>query len=241
MYIMATLKELYNALDTLRKMNLPVDDKLLAAADELEEKIIKEDILPALSQIIEPQLKEIQRDLVLVVEHHPGEPLRVALSRTANHSEIIREMLNAKPLTSTTDTPVPTSHTPIEDSTPDTLSAISQNDEGTQERYKNPSKGLRVTFPDGTIICKKKAIDTYIDTLQKIGFEKVASLDLECRGYNIVSRTQRPPTPKCTWQHKIGDWYIYSNISNQAKASFLQQISDSLRLSLKIELLTEEK
>lgn len=57
---MATLKELYNALDTLRKMNLPVDDKLLAAADELEEKIIKEDILPALSQIIEPQLKEIQ-------------------------------------------------------------------------------------------------------------------------------------------------------------------------------------
>lgn len=115
---MATLKELYNALDTLRKMNLPVDDKLLAAADELEEKIIKEDILPALSQIIEPQLKEIRRDLVLVVEHHPGEPLRVALSRKANHSEIIREMLNAKPLTSTTDTPVQTSHTPVEGSTP---------------------------------------------------------------------------------------------------------------------------
>ena len=146
MYNMATLKELYNALDTLRKMNHPVDDKLLAAADELEEKIIKEDILPALSQIIEPQLKEIQRDLVLVVEHHLCEPLRVTLSRKANHSEIIREMLNAKPLTSTTDTPVPTSHTQIEDSTPDTLSAISPNDEGTQERYKNPSKGLLVNI-----------------------------------------------------------------------------------------------
>lgn len=238
---MATLKELYNALDTLRKMNLPVDDKLLAAADELEEKIIKEDILPALSQIIEPQLKEIQRDLVLVVEHHPGEPLRVALSRKANHSEIIREMLNAKPLTSTTDTPVPTSHTPI-DSIQDIPSAISPNDEGTQERYKNPSKGLRVTFPNGVVIYHRKAIDTFIETLQRIGLERVASLGLECGGgYNIVSRTQRPPTPKCTWQHKVGDWYIYSNISNQAKVSFLQQISDSLRLSLKIELLTEEK
>ena len=142
MYIMATLKELYNALDTLRKMNHPVDDKLLAAADELEEKIIKEDILPALSQIIEPQLKEIQRDLVLVVEHHLCEPLRVTLSRKANHSEIIREMLNAKPLTSTTDTPVPTSHTPVEDSTPNTPSAISPNDEGTQERYKKSFKRL---------------------------------------------------------------------------------------------------
>ncbi|MBQ0016769.1 MAG: hypothetical protein KBT04_07285 [Bacteroidales bacterium] len=39
---------------SLRDMNLPVDDKLLKAADNLEEKIIKEEILPALSQNIEP-------------------------------------------------------------------------------------------------------------------------------------------------------------------------------------------
>lgn len=44
-------------------MHIPVDDKLLAAADSLEEKIIKEEILPALSQNIEPQLSEIQRIL----------------------------------------------------------------------------------------------------------------------------------------------------------------------------------
>lgn len=238
---METLKELYTLRDGIQKMNLPISEEFAKEFEEREEKIIKEDILPALSQIIEPQLKEIQRDLVLVVEHHPGEPLRVALSRKANHSEIIREMLNAKPITSTTDTPVPTSHNPM-DSTPDTPSAISPNDEDSQERYKNPSKGLRVTFPDGTIIYRYKAIDTFIETLQKIGLERVASLGLECGGgYNIVSRTQRPPTPKCTWQHKVDDWYIYSNISNQAKVSFLQQISDSLRLSLKIELLTEEK
>lgn len=51
---MATLKELYTTLISLRDMNLPVDDKLLKAADNLEEKIIKEEILPALSQNIEP-------------------------------------------------------------------------------------------------------------------------------------------------------------------------------------------
>ena len=50
---MATLKELYTTLKSLRDMNLPVDDKLLAAADSLEEKIIKEEILPSLSQNIE--------------------------------------------------------------------------------------------------------------------------------------------------------------------------------------------
>ena len=84
---MATLKELYTTLKSLRDMNLPVDDKLLKAADNLEEKIIKEEILPALSQNIEPQLSEIQRDLVLVVEYHPGEPLSVALSRKTKISE----------------------------------------------------------------------------------------------------------------------------------------------------------
>lgn len=92
---MATLKELYTTLKSLRDMNLPVDDKLLKAADNLEEKIIKEEILPALSQNIEPQLSEIQRDLVLVVEYHPGEPLSVALSRKTKISEII----DAKTLT----------------------------------------------------------------------------------------------------------------------------------------------
>ena len=92
---MATLKELYTTLKSLRDMNLPVDDKLLKAADNLEEKIIKEEILPALSQNIEPQLSEIQRDLVLVVQYHPGEPLSVALSRKTKISEII----DAKTLT----------------------------------------------------------------------------------------------------------------------------------------------
>lgn len=41
---MTTLKELYTTLKSLRDMNLPVDDKLLKAADNLEEKIIKERI-----------------------------------------------------------------------------------------------------------------------------------------------------------------------------------------------------
>ena len=49
---MATLKELYTTLESLRDMNLPVDEKLLKAADNLEEQIIKEEILPSLSQTL---------------------------------------------------------------------------------------------------------------------------------------------------------------------------------------------
>lgn len=63
---METLKELYATRDGIQEFNLPISEEFAKEFEELEEKIIKEDILPALSQIIEPQLKEIQRDLVLV-------------------------------------------------------------------------------------------------------------------------------------------------------------------------------
>ena len=62
---------------------------------ELEEGIIKEEILPALGNDIAPRLEPIKRDLVLVVEYHPGEPISVALSRKTKISEI----MGAKTLT----------------------------------------------------------------------------------------------------------------------------------------------
>ena len=43
---------------------------------------------------IEPTLSQIKRDLVLVVEYHPGEPVSVALSRKTKISEIV----DAKPI-----------------------------------------------------------------------------------------------------------------------------------------------
>ena len=64
---MATLKELYTTLKSLRDMNLPVDDKLLKAADNLEEQIIKEEILPSLSQNIEPLLIRVLQLFVLSI------------------------------------------------------------------------------------------------------------------------------------------------------------------------------
>ena len=34
------------------------------------------------------------------------------------------------------------------------------------------AKGMRVTFPDGTVIWHRQAIDTFIDALRKIGLER---------------------------------------------------------------------
>lgn len=55
-------------METLRKEVLPVGEDLERKASELEEEIIKKEILPVLTKTIEPALKPVQRELVLVVD-----------------------------------------------------------------------------------------------------------------------------------------------------------------------------
>ena len=57
--------------------------------DKLEEQIIKDEILPAIGQDIEPRLRQIQRPLVLIVEYTPEDPISVKLSRKMNVAEAL--------------------------------------------------------------------------------------------------------------------------------------------------------
>lgn len=221
---MATLKELYTTLKSLRDMNLPVDEKLLKAADILEEKIIKEEILPAMSKDIEPLLNEIQRDLVLVVEYHPGIPISVALSRKTKISEIV----DAKQLTPRS------THvgTPVNISS----SQVKLEPHEPTKHIENPTKGMRVTFPDGTVVWHRAAIDTFVETLKKIGFAKVSAVGIEHGGgFNLVGKRKRAEEAGRTWQHECDGWYIYSNISNNQKHEDLKRLSDYYNLNLQID------
>lgn len=91
---MTKLETLYASIKGLEKVGLTLTDEMLKKADELEEQLIKAEVLPTLSKDIEPRLSQIQRELVLVVEYKPGEPISVALSRKTN----IAELLEAKRL-----------------------------------------------------------------------------------------------------------------------------------------------
>lgn len=90
---MSRLSDLYKAMETLRKEGLPVNEDLEKKASELEEEIIKKEILPVLSKTIEPALQPVKRELVLVVDYVPGQPLSVHLSRKRNFAA---ELTDAK-------------------------------------------------------------------------------------------------------------------------------------------------
>ena len=218
---MTKLEKLYSIIENSREVGVKLSKDVLQQVEELEEGIIKEEILPALGNDIAPRLEPIKRDLVLVVEYHPGEPISVALSRKTKISEI----MGAKTLTPRSSTPVKSEEEPMEVEPHDPTKHI-----------ENTTKGMRVTFPDGTVIWHRAAINTFIDALRKIGLERIPAVGIEHgNGYNLVSRDKRPTIPGRIWQHECDGWYIYSNISNGTKAEDLKRISDHYHLRLKIE------
>ena len=217
---MTKLEKLYSIIENSRDVGVRLPEDVIRQVEELEENIIKDEILPALSSDIAPRLEPIKRDLVLVVEYHPDEPISVALSRKAKISEII----DAKTLTPRISTPVKSKDAPQP-----------QLPHEPTKQVTNRTKGLRVTFPDGTVIWHRQAIDTFIETLRKIGLHRISQVGIEHMGYNLVGKKKRPPVPGNIWQHECDGWFIYSNISNGTKIQHLKEISKFYRLNLKIE------
>ena len=104
---MTKLEKLYSIIENSNDVGIKLPQDVIKQVEELEDCLIKQEILPALSSDIEPRLKSIKRDLVLVVEYHPGQPISVALSRKTNISQLI----NAKKLVAAT----PVAHNPNAD------------------------------------------------------------------------------------------------------------------------------
>ena len=209
---MSRLSDLYKAMETLRKEGVSTED-LEQKVSSLEEDIIKKEILPVVTQTIEPALKQVQRELVLVVNYHPGEPISVSLSRKAN----IAELLDAKLL----------------EQDPQV-----EHRDGTKRRNPveriNEKSVLRVTFPDGTVIEDKKAKMTFTKTIQKLGLMRVRNLGISFCGVPIVSNTLDKKYGK-TQVPVEGGLYVMTHSSTHDKKKMLDKISTRLGIKLKVE------
>ena len=67
---MTKLEKLYSIIENSREVGVKLTKEVLQQVEELEEGIIKEEILPALSSDIAPRLNPIQRDLVEARDWH---------------------------------------------------------------------------------------------------------------------------------------------------------------------------
>lgn len=211
---MSRLNKLYEAMETLRKEGLPVDENLERKANELEEEIIKKEILPVLSKTIEPALQPVQRELVLVVDYVPGKPLSVHLSRKRNFTAEI----DAKEIL-----PDPeVEHKEIGKTGPKVV--------------KQPVTRLKITFADGTVIQERNAAETFVAFVRKVGVERVRSLGLKQCKIPLVSNTiDKKYGDK---QKPLGNgWYLMTNTSTQSKLKDIESIAKAFDIKVKVDVI----
>ncbi len=211
---MSKLETLYNSIKGLEKVGLPLTEEMLEKVDELEELLIKTEVLPTLSKDLEPRLSQIQRELVLVVEYKPGEPIRVALSRKTN----ITELLKAKRL--------------------EIDPQVEHKDGGHRTTKKGqiaPRTGLCIYRRDGSILQEHDAATTFTSAIVEAGLLRVRQLDLRFCRINIVSTTKDKKYGGAQREVEPG-LYVLTHSSTADKKKMLDRISNRLNLGWKVEI-----
>jgi hypothetical protein len=146
---MTKLEELYQAIQTLNNLGAKLPESLIEQTNQIEENIIKNDIIPALAETIDPIIQQIQRDIMLIVDYRPNEPLSVRIAK--KKSSLI----------------------PQEQDLPQHEEKIER-----EFANKAPKTGLGVEFSDGKVIAERYAYETLIESIKKIGWEQVRDLNI---------------------------------------------------------------
>jgi len=210
---MTKLETHYASIEGLKKLGLPLNQETLKAADDLEEQLIKDEVLPAISENIEPMLNQIKRDIVLVVEYKPGEPISVSLSRKTNISQII----DAKKL----------------ERDPEVEHSKGKSRKTTS--VKQPATGLCVYRKDGTFIQESKACDTFVKAIAEAGPMRVRNLGMTVCKVPLVSTTKDKKYSSA--QHEVADGlYVITHTSTIDKKKQLDKISKALNLGWRVEI-----
>lgn len=212
---MPTLSELYITMENLRKLNLPIDDRLKQEAAKLEDDLIRTEILPTLTEKIEPALAQVQRELVLVVDYVPGTPLKVSLSRKRNLFDALEDVVEIKP---------------------DSVVEHTEKKKGGKKVVTNPRTRLRITMPDDSIIEERTAWESLQKFILHVGMEKVRAVGLIANKIPLVSNTVDEKYK--TAQKPLGNGWLLMTCSDTAtKRKQILAIASHYNLNVKVEII----
>lgn len=211
---MSRLGDLYKAMETLRKEGLSLNEDLERQVNELEENIIKKEILPIVTETIEPALKQVQRELVLVVDYHPGMPISVSLSRKTNITELIEaKRLEADP-------------------------EVNHKEFGPRKNKRTqiaPRTGLCIYRKDGSILQERDAATTFTSAIMEAGLMRVRELNVRFCGINVVSTTKDKKYGN-TQREAAPGLFVLTHSSTKDKKKMLDKINKALKMGWRIEI-----
>lgn len=209
---MTNLEELYTAIDLLRKQGLEPGADLMAKVAEREEELIKKEILPIVTEKIEPPLRQIKRKLTLVVDYNPDAPVRVRLSH--DESKLKEE--------------------DFVELTPDPESVHGTHVIVKSSKHSSPT-GLRIIRKDGSIIQEKFAGDTLVTAIKEAGARRVRDLGLICCKVPLVSTTKDKKYGDTQVEVEPG-LFVIKHSNNKMKKDYLEKISKAFGLGWTVEI-----
>lgn len=106
------------------------------------------------------------------------------------------------------------------------------------KRSRAKKKLLRVTFPNGKVICYNNATSTMIAVLNEIGEDRLSSIKLELCHLPLLSKEIYPKYQK-DMKPICKGWYVNAQSNSDTKFLQLMSINEQLHLGLKIELGTD--
>lgn len=102
-------------------------------------------------------------------------------------------------------------------------------------RQRKLRRLLRITFPDGKVLCYKSATMTFVEALQTIGTERLREVKLDNCHLPLISQEIYPRFRN--WMKPIGEgWYVNTQSDSDQKYMQLVSIKQQLGLDWKIEV-----
>lgn len=103
------------------------------------------------------------------------------------------------------------------------------------KRDRARRKLLRVTLPNGKVLCYKSTTDTMIATMQELGDDVIANIKLQSCHLPLLSKEIYPRYKE--WMKPVcNGWYLNTQSNSDTKFLQLNAINEQLSLGLKIEL-----
>lgn len=218
--------------------------------NEFEDKLIREELLPEIMSLIKPTLSQVKSPLSINISYDPNGNLAVTATRNCIQASLPVESANTQ-TEEVPDEPSIVSEPPIEEEQQEQESESIETPEPTEPlRKKKKSVGIIVKFRDGTVIHEKKAVDTWLNALRKIGLDVICNNSRRHEAWHnvdgkdvcIVDRVQTfRSSDNASPQTLVDGYYVMTQLSNSQKMKDLNALSRFLpKLGIKVEWVNED-
>ena len=214
--------------------------------EALEEKLLREELLPAIGNTLKPLLKDVKTPLTINMNYMPDGALALSFTRNS-----LMMAMTSLPFDEEdkVEEPMPTEEETMpsieeeqtakeEENTLDYV--IATFPDGTTENLpKTTLKRFKVVFPDGTVIDDGDGKSRLVNTLKKIGLKRICkeAQDVEHAGYKLVSTIPfRDQDGKIVRnkQEQIGEYFVFKNTDTPDKIMDILKISRKFGLGVEV-------